>query len=377
MKLLSPFALGPLTLPNRTVMAPLTRSRHAGTIPNRLAPTYYAQRASAGLLVAEATQVDPRGQGYPDTPGIYTEDHVGAWRDVTGLVHAVGGRIVLQLWHVGRVSHSSYHGGALPVAPSAIPAAGRAMTPDLQLVPFETPHALTADEIAETVAQYAHGARLARAAGFDGVEIHGANGYLIEQFLSSGSNQRTDAYGGSAENRVRFLDEVMDAVLGEWEPERVGIRLSFGQGANGVFDEDPEETFGLALRHIHDAGLVYVHATRPNSHMGTDENASPLDVLALTRANYGGAVIANGEYGRDDGEQELQAGRADLIAYGRPFLANPDLPIRFAAQASELEAPLNEPDPKTFYGGGPEGYTDYPIWDAEGVSLQAAHAEVA
>jgi N-ethylmaleimide reductase len=377
MHLLSPFDLGPLTLPNRTVLAPLTRSRHAETIPNRLAPTYYAQRASAGLLIAEATQIDSRGQGYPDTPGIYTDDHVAAWQEVTDLVHAVGGRIVLQLWHVGRVSHSAYHGGALPVAPSAIAASGKAMTPDFRLVDFETPHALTADEIAEVVQQFARGARLAREAGFDGVEIHGANGYLIEQFLSSGSNQRTDAYGGSAERRVRFLDEVMEAVLGAWEPERVGIRLSFGQGANGAFDDDPQETFGLALRHIDEAGLVYVHAMRPNSHTGTDESGGSLDVLALTRNHYGGAVIANGEYGREDGERDVQQGRADLIAYGRPFLANPDLPIRFAAQSAGLDAPLNEPNPKTFYGGGAEGYTDYPFWGAQEVTLRTEHAEAA
>ncbi len=372
MTLLSPFALGPLQLPNRVVMAPLTRSRHDETIPNRLAPTYYAQRASAGLLIAEATQVTPRGQGYPDTPGIYNDAHVEAWREVTDLVHAVGGRIVLQLWHVGRVSHSAYHGGDLPVAPSAIPATGKAMTPDFQFVDFETPHALTTDEIAETVAQYAHGAKLAREAGFDGVEIHAANGYLIEQFLSSGSNTRDDEYGGSAANRVRILDEVMEAVLGEWEPERVGIRLSFGQGTNGAFDDDPKETFGLALQHINDAGLVYVHAMRPNSHTGTDETAGPLDVLALTRANYDGAVIANGEYDREEGDQTIADGRADLIAYGRPFLANPDLPIRFAAQAAGLDAPLNEPNPATFYGGGPEGYTDYPIWHAEEAELEPA-----
>ena len=370
MDLLSPFALGPLLLPNRTVMAPLTRSRHDETIPNRLAPTYYAQRASAGLLIAEATQVTPRGQGYPDTPGIHNDAQVDAWREVTSLVHAVGGRIVLQLWHVGRVSHSAYHGGALPVAPSAIPASGKAMTPDFQFVDFETPHALTSDEIAETVAHFAHGARLAREAGFDGVEIHGANGYLIEQFLSSGSNQRTDAYGGSAANRVRFLDEVIKAVLETWEPERVGIRLSFGQGTNGVFDDRPEETFGLALQHIDAAGLVYVHAMRPNSHTKTDETASPLDVLALTRAHYDGAVIANGEYDLEDGEQTIADGRADLIAYGRPFLANPDLPIRFAAQDAGLDAPLNDPNQATFYGGGAEGYTDYPIWHATEAELE-------
>ncbi|MDX1531365.1 MAG: alkene reductase, partial [Rhodothermales bacterium] len=256
MTLLDPYTLGPLRLPNRLVMAPLTRSRHAGTVPNRLAPTYYAQRASAGLIVAEATQVEPRGQGYPDTPGIHAAEQVAAWRRVTDLVHAVGGRIVLQLWHVGRVSHSAYHSGAPPVAPSPVPAEGKAMTPDFQMVPFETPHALTVAEIAEVVDAFYEGARRAKEAGFDGVEIHGANGYLIEQFLATSSNRRDDAYGGSAERRVRFLTEVTEAVLGVWAPERVGVRLSFAQGANGVRDDDPEETFALAARRMDEASLA-------------------------------------------------------------------------------------------------------------------------
>ncbi len=367
MDLLSPYSLGPLSLPNRMVMAPLTRSRHPEAVPNSLTATYYAQRASAGLIVSEATQVDPRGQGYPDTPGIYSDAQVEAWREVTDLVHAVGGRIFLQLWHVGRVSHPDYHGGALPVAPSAIaPTEGKVMRPDFSLVPFETPHALTVAEIGEVVEQFRRGAQHAKQAGFDGVEIHGANGYLIEQFLSTSSNQRDDEYGGSAENRVRFLTEVTDAVLSVWDADRVGIRFSFGQGTNGVTDENPMETFGLAAQRMGEAGLVYIHAVRPNAQMGTAGGDAP-DVLHLVRENYDGTLITNGGYDRAEGERALHDGLADLIAYGRPFLANPDLPIRFAA-----DAPLNEPDKTTFYGGSTEGYTDYPLWHATEAELEPA-----
>ncbi|OZC04372.1 alkene reductase [Rubricoccus marinus] len=373
MTLLTPFDLGPLTLPNRMVLAPLTRSRHAETVPNDLAPTYYAQRASGGLLIAEATQVTPRGQGYPDTPGIHNDAQVEAWKKVTDTVHAAGGRIFLQLWHVGRVSHSSYHGGDLPVAPSPLAATGKAMTPSFEFVDFETPHALTPEEIAETVEAYREGARRAQEAGFDGVEIHAANGYLIEQFLSTGSNERTDAYGGSLENRLRFLDEVTEAVLSVWPADRVGIRFSFGLGTNGVHDANPAETFAAATRRMRDAGLVYVHGVRPNTHSGNTGENGDLDVVKLMRDNFDGAVIANAGYDRASGEAELESGNADLVAYGRPFLANPDLPIRFAAQAAGLDAPLNEPDQSTFYGGGAEGYTDYPIWDGVGV-LEAEEA---
>ena len=358
--LLSPFDLGPLHLPNRLVMAPLTRSRHADGVPHPLAPTYYAQRASAGLIVAEATQVMPRGQGYPDTPGIYADAHVEGWRRVTDLVHAAGGQIVLQLWHVGRVSHSAYHGGALPHAPSAIPAEGKAMTPDFEMVPFETPAAMTADEIAETVRGFADGAARAREAGFDGVEIHAANGYLIEQFMASGSNTRTDAYGGSVENRLRLLAEVTDAVLGVWDADRVGARLSFAAGTNGVRDADRQATFGAAARLLDAKGLVYLHGIRPGEWGGDDVD---FDAIALLREHFSRAVIANSGYDRESGEAVLRAGTADLVAYGRPYLANPDLLLRFAAQEAELDAPLNEADKSTFYGGGARGYTDYPLWD--------------
>ncbi len=369
MKLLTPTALGDLTLPNRMVMAPLTRSRHRDTIPHDLAATYYAQRASAGLIIAEATQVTPRGQGYPDTPGIHSDAQIDAWRGVTDTVHGVGGRIFLQLWHVGRVSHSQYHDGALPVSASAIAAPGKVMLPDFSMTEFETPHALTPEEIAETIEAFREGAAGAKAAGFDGVEIHGANGYLLEQFMSSGTNERTDEYGGSVPNRVRLLEEVTAAVLQEWAPERVGARLSFGQGANGVTDANPTETFGYASERLADAGLVYLHAIRANSPLNDDGEASgeTLDVIGLARQHFRGTLIANAGYDRASGEKELQEGRADLICYGRPFLANPDLPIRYAAQAAGLDAPLNEPNPDTFYGGGVKGYTDYPIWDGTGV----------
>ncbi|WP_412070445.1 alkene reductase [Rubrivirga sp. IMCC43871] len=362
--LLSPIAVGALAAPNRVVLAPLTRSRHEDEIPTALAPTYYAQRASAGLVIAEASQISPRGQGYPQTPGIYNDAQVASWREVTDLVHAVGGRIVLQLWHVGRVSHSLYHDGALPVAPSALPAEGKAMTPDFQFVEFETPHALTTDEIAETVADYGRAARRAKDAGFDGVEIHAANGYLLEQFLSSGSNQRTDGYGGSVENRLRIVREVTDAVLAEWPADRVGARISFGQGTNGVTDENPQETFAAVAELFGEAGLAYLHGIR----VGPDAG---YDAVQLMRDHFPGAVIANGGYDRESGEAELARGAADLICYGRPFLANPDLPLRFAAQEAGLDAPLNEPEPSTFYGGGAEGYTDYPMWDGHQVEEPA------
>ena len=363
--LLSPLDVGPLRLPNRTVMAPLTRSRHPAGVPNALAPTYYAQRASAGLIVAEATQVTPRGQGYPDTPGIHTDAQVAGWRDVTRLVHAVGGRIVLQLWHVGRVSHSAYHGGALPFAPSAIAIEGKqAMRPDFSMVDFETPHAMTEAEIDDTVAAYRDGARRAHEAGFDGVEIHAANGYLIEQFMSSGTNRRTDGYGGSLANRLRFLDEVTAAVLEEWEPARVGIRFSFGQGNNGVVDSRPAETFGAAAAHAAAAGLAYVHAIRPNDRTGGDPS---FDALAVVRAHYGGVLVANGSIGMDEAERLVADGKADAVAFGRPFISNPDLPIRLAAHAAGLPAEFAAADPATFYGGGAEGYVDYPLWDGAGV----------
>jgi N-ethylmaleimide reductase len=353
MKLLEPIQLGALSLPNRVVMAPLTRSRAHNTVPGPLQATYYAQRASAGLIISEATQVTPMGQGYPDTPGIHSEEQIAGWRHVTEAVHAAGGRIFLQLWHVGRISHSSYHGGKLPVAPSAIRSAGELYTHG-GMVPFETPRALETEEIAEVVEQFRRGAQNAKETGFDGVEVHGANGYLLDQFLQTGTNERTDQYGGSVENRARFLLEVTEAVTEVWGADRVGVRLSPGGTFNDMGDADPAETFRYAAQALNRFGLAYLHVVE------TAQNDAPagLDVQGpteLLRAVYEGTLMTNGEYTRESAEATINADKADLVAFGRLHLANPDLAERFAAGA-----PLNAPDPATFYGGGEKGYTDYP-----------------
>jgi N-ethylmaleimide reductase len=346
--LFTPTQLGALALPNRVVMAPMTRNRAgAGSVPGALAAEYYRQRASAGLIVTEATQVSPQGVGYPGTPGIHDELQVAGWRRVTDAVHAAGGRIFLQLWHVGRISHPSLQpDGALPVAPSAIAAAGDTFTASGPQ-PFVTPRALATAEIPGIVAQFENGARLARAAGFDGVEIHGANGYLIDQFLRDGTNRRTDRYGGSLANRARFLLEVTEAVAGVWGPERVGVRLSPQSDFNDMHDSDPRATFGHAALALAPFGLAYLHVVEP---VGT---ATPL-ALDLKEA-FEGPLMVNGGYTRPLAEAVLARGAADLVSFGAPFLANPDLPLRLARNA-----PLNAPDPATFYGGDAHGYTDYP-----------------
>jgi N-ethylmaleimide reductase len=351
LKLLEPTTVGALNVPNRVVMAPMTRNRAPGTVPTDLMATYYRQRAGAAFIVTEATQVAPTGQGYPNTPGIHSDEQVDAWRRITDAVHDAGGRIVLQLWHVGRISHSSFHGGDAPVAPSAIQPAGQTFTADGEQVPFETPRALATEEIADVVAQYQHGADNARAAGFDGVEIHGANGYLIDQFLQSGTNQRTDRYGGSVENRARFLLEVTEAVADVWNTDRVGVRLSPGGTFNDMHDDEPVNTFGYAAQQLEAFDLAYLHAIENELPDGTAVSTS-------MREAYDGTLIVAGGYDRESGEEALQEGRADLVAYARYFLANPDLPERFA-----LDAPLNEWDESTFYGGDEEGYTDYPALD--------------
>ncbi len=353
MKLLESYKLGPLTLPNRMVMAPLTRNRAAGTVPGEVNAEYYAQRASAGLIITEATQIAPMGQGYPETPGIHSEEQVAGWREVTDAVHEAGGRIFLQLWHVGRISHSSFHGGKAPVAPSAVRPAGEAFT-FKGLTPFEMPRALETREVREVVEQFRLGAEKAKRAGFDGVEVHGANGYLLDQFLQSGTNQRQDQYGGSVENRARLLFEIMDAVVDVWHADRVGIRLSPGGTFNDMSDEDPVETFTYVARKLNDYGLAYVHVIN-TSQVAPPEGLGNRSATQIVRDAYSGTLISNGEYTRESGEAAIESGEADLIAYGRLFLANPDLPKRFAE-----DAPLNEPDQATFYGGGAEGYTDYP-----------------
>jgi N-ethylmaleimide reductase len=352
MKLLEPYQLGPIALPNRMVMCPLTRNRAPTGVPNELMATYYTQRASAGLIITEGTQVSRRGQGYQDTPGIYTDEQRDGWRGITDAVHRAGGRIFAQLWHVGRVSHSYYH-GELPIAPSAIAPTGKAYTPDGPR-DFETPVALSVAEIAGVVRDFQRGAQVALDAGFDGVELHGANGYLIDQFLQTGTNQRTDEYGGSPENRVRFLLEILDAVTQVWSSDRVGVRVSPAGGSNGIHDADPVETFTCVAEKLSARGLAYMHVIE--AAVGTN---SPDDrqvcSTSLIRESYTGTVITAGGYTPESGERALEKGYADLIAYGKLFIANPDLPTRVRTGAD-----LNEPDRSTFYTPGPHGYVDYP-----------------
>lgn len=362
--LLSSVKLGPYELPNRFVMAPMTRNRAgAGYVPGPLNATYYAQRASAGLIITEASQVSPQGLGYPSTPGIYSPEQVAGWKLVTDAVHAEGGRIFLQLWHVGRISHPSLQpDGALPVAPSAIAPDGQAATYE-GMQPFVTPRALELAEIPEIVEQYRQGAQNALEAGFDGVEIHAANGYLIDQFLRDGTNHRTDNYGGSIANRVRFLLEVTAAVVSVWGGNRVGVRLSPSGSFNSMSDSDPVATFSYAAEALNQFNLAYLHIVEPRA---DDNYVVGTSAASLTtgyfRSIFKGTLIAAGGFDRETGNAALANGEADLIAYGRLFIANPDLPERFAINAS-----LNPADRSSFYGGDERGYIDYPT-----LSLQTA-----
>jgi N-ethylmaleimide reductase len=361
--LFTPLALGELTLPNRIFLAPLTRMRAGpGNTPHELNATYYAQRAGAGLIISEATQVSPQGLGYPNTPGIHSAEQVAGWRLVTDAVHARGGRIFLQLWHVGRISHPLLQpGGALPVAPSAIAPEGKAVTP-AGMKPFETPRALELAEIPGVVDSFRRGAGNAKDAGFDGVEVHGANGYLLDQFLQDGSNRRSDAYGGSVENRARLLLEVVDAAIGVWGRERVGVRLSPYGTFNDMRDSDPVTLFTHVLAQLAARGIAYVHLIEPRatSAGGSDEvNADAPLTTALFRKTFPGVLVGAGGYTYDSAREAVAAGTVDAVAFGRLFLANPDLPRRF-----EFGAPLNRYDRKTFYGGGAKGYTDYPALEA-------------
>ncbi len=350
----SPLRLGPLQLPNRIVMAPMTRNRAGrGNAPGPLNATYYAQRASAGLIISEATQISPQGLGYPGTPGIHSPEQVAGWKGVTDAVHAAGGRMFLQLWHVGRISHPSLQpDGALPVAPSAIAPAGQAMTVD-GMKPFVTPRALDTSEIAGIVEDYRHAARNARAAGFDGVELHGANGYLIDQFLRDGANRRSDRYGGDALNRARFLIEITEAVVGEWGAERVGVRLSPTNPFNDMRDNNPAATFATAVGELNRFGLAYLHVVEPAA--GDPVPAGEVPDIRFFRKNWRGALIGNKGYDLARANAAIRAGCADLVSFAVLFLANPDLPIRF-----RRGGPFNPPDRKTFYGGAAAGYTDYP-----------------
>ncbi|HEY8610101.1 MAG TPA: alkene reductase [Roseomonas sp.] len=352
--LFQPTKAGALELANRIAMAPLTRSRAlAGDVPRPSAVTYYAQRASAGLLITEATQVSDTAKGYAWTPGIYTEAQVAGWRPVTDAVHAKGGRIVVQLWHVGRISHPSLQpGNARPVAPSVVTPKGQAFT-ETGFQPHPEPRALETDEIAGIVADFAHAASMARKAGFDGVEIHGANGYLIDQFLRNGSNRRTDGYGGGIENRTRFLFEVVEAVTQAIGADRTGLRLSPVTPANDASDSDPAPLFRHAVEGLNRFNLAYLHMVE-GATGGPRDIVPDFDFAALRKA-FHGPYMANNGYDFAMADAALRDGRVDLIAFGRPFIANPDLVERMKAGA-----PLAAPDRATFYGGDERGYTDYP-----------------
>ena len=346
--LFTPIRLGRLDLPNRIVMAPMTRARagQAGA-PNCLNATYYRQRATAGLIITEATQVSPQGGGFPGTPGIHNFEQIAGWRQVTDAVHDAGGRVFLQLWHVGRISHPSMQpDGALPVAPSAIAPAGEIFTADGPK-PFVTPRALELVEIPGIIDQFRRGAANAMVAGFDGVEVHAANGYLIDQFLRGGTNRRADEYGGPADNRARLLLEILAAVCETWQGDRVGVRLSPGSGFNDMRDSDPDGTFSRVAALLNPLQLAYLHAVEEGGY----------DVARVRRA-FRGHYIANAGYDFAKAKAAISSGSADLVSFGKLYIANPDLARRFAAGAQLAAA-----DAATFYGGTAAGYTDYPPLD--------------
>ena len=356
--LFDPVALGAVKAPNRVFMAPLTRMRatQPGDVPNDLMLEYYAQRASAGLIVSEGAQVSPEGKGYMDTPGIYSDEQVAGWRRITDAVHEAGGRIAVQLWHTGRVSHESFHGGSLPVSASALPYRNRTTVRGEDGRPTRvscpTPRALALSEFPRVVADYANATAAAREAGFDLAEIHGAHGYLLHQFMSAESNVRDDEYGGSLENRARLPLEVLDAVIGAWDADHVGIRISPLGIFNGL-DDTAGQPMGLHLaRAFAERGIGFLHLSEPDWAGGpqlSDEFRSDL------RSAFPGTLVGAGNYDVAKATRLLEAGFIDAAAFGRTFIANPDLPARLASGAS-----LNEPDLATFYGGGAEGYTDYP-----------------
>ena len=353
--LFTPVRLGAVEAPNRLVMAPLTRMRAgAGRVPTPLMAEYYAQRAAAGLIVTEATAVSQQGTGCPHTPGIYTDEQVAGWQRVTEAVHQAGGRIFLQLWHMGRISHPSFQpGGGLPIAPSAIaPQSGQALT-ETGPQPYVTPRALEKEELPGIVSQYSAGAQRAKLSGFDGVEIHNANGYLLDQFLRDGTNHRTDAYGGPVRNRSRLTLEVTEAVTKVWGADRVGIRFSPGGVFNDMRDSDPLATFSHVLHELNRFQLAYAHLI-VSTEDDVRHGAVPVPLVELRQEFNDPLIVANG-FNRATATQALAEDLADAVAFGRLFLANPDLPQRF-----RLNAPLNAPDESTFYGGGEKGYTDYP-----------------
>lgn len=353
--LFDPITMGDIDLPNRVLMAPLTRNRaHADGTPKDMAVEYYRQRAGAGLIFTEATQIGPMGKGYLDTPGIHTDGQVAAWKKITDAVHAGGGRIFLQLWHVGRISHVSLlPEGKSPEAPSAIAAETQTFTAD-GFEDCSKPDAMSVERIHEVVAEYRHAAQMSKKAGFDGVEVHAANGYLLDQFLQDRSNRRDDEFGGSVENRMRFLQLVLDAVGEVFAPGRIGVRLSPLGQANDIADSDTEGLFGSVYEMLGARNLAYLHVVE--AFPGSDGDAEGRKLLQKLRGTYDGFYIANGGYDADTAAQAITEGRADAVTFGRPYIANPDLAERY-----RLDAELNEPDPDTFYGGDQTGYTDYPF----------------
>ncbi len=353
-KLFEPYKLGPNTLSNRIVMAPLTRNRALpGMVPNPLAIEYYGQRASAGLLITEASQVSQQGQGYQDTPGIYSKEQVAGWRKVTDRMHANGGKIFIQIWHVGRISHVSLQeNNQVPVAPSAIRAKGKTFV-NGTFTEISEPRALALEEIPGIIETFRRGAANALEAGFDGVEIHGANGYLLDQFAKDGTNKRTDAYGGSIENRAKLMLEVSKAVAAEAGAERTGIRISPVTPSNDVSDSNPQPLFDYIVDHLSALKLTYIHVVEGAT--GGPRDVAPFDYGSL-RKRFKGTYIGNNGYDLALANKVIAAGAADLIAFGKPFISNPDLVERLKSGA-----PLNEQDKSTFYGGGAKGYTDYPV----------------
>jgi hypothetical protein len=345
--LFDPIAIGALRLPNRIVMAPLTRNRSSGPgrVPNALMRDYYVQRASAGLIVSEATSVTPAGVGYPHTPGIWSDEQAAGWRTIADAVHEAGGQMLIQLWHVGRISDPIYHDGAPPVAPSAVQPKGHVslIRPER---PYAVPRALATEEVSGVVEAFRHGAANAKKAGFDGVEIHGANGYLLDQFLQDSTNQRTDRYGGQLENRARLMLEVADVVASVWGADRVGMHLAPRADAHDMGDSDLPATFGYVARELGKRGLAFLCAR---------EKAEAPRLGPRLKEAFGGVFVANEGFDHASAETALAAGEADAVAFGKLFLANPDLPRRFA-----LKAPLNPWNTATFYAEGATGYTDYP-----------------
>lgn len=346
--LLDPIKVGDLQLPNRIVMAPLTRLR--GTVdhvPTPVMQEYYSQRASAGLIVSEGIPVIPQGVGYAQVPGIWSESQVEQWKAVTNSVHNAGGKIFAQIWHVGRISHPRFLNGDLPVAPSAIQPNGHVSLTRPEL-PFETPRALRLEEIPGIIEAYRKGAENAQAAGFDGVELHGANGYLLDQFLQDGSNQRTDEYGGSIENRARLMLEATDAVISVWGPDRVGMHLAPRSDFHSISDSNPLRTFGYVARELGQRGIAFIIAR---------ESIGPNRIGPQLKEAFGRTYIANEGFDLESGNQVIAAGEADAVAFGKLLIANPDLVKRFREKL-----PLNDPNPGTFYAHGREGYVDYPAY---------------